>query len=130
MPRPLLDLTGDEVAGDDAGRLAVLDDEAIVRRELVRSLKKEGYETEPFADGESVLERLTKSRFDLLLCDLRLPGLSGMDVMKAARVADPSTEVIILTGFASVESAIAAIRANGKYDEISKKYFDFDIYGQ
>ena len=103
----------------DRPRIAVLDDEAIVRRELVRSLKKEGYETEPFANGESALSRLAETTFDLLLCDLRLPGMSGIEVMKAARAGDPSIEVIILTGFASVDSAIEAIRA-GAFHYVTK----------
>jgi DNA-binding NtrC family response regulator len=103
----------------DRPRIAVLDDEAIVRRELSRSLAKEGYEAETFADGESALRRLAEARFDLLLCDLRLPGLSGIEVMEAARASDPSTEVIILTGYASVESAIAAIRA-GAFHYVTK----------
>jgi DNA-binding NtrC family response regulator len=100
-------------------RIAILDDEAIVRRELTRVLEKEGYETESFADGESALKRLDETRFDLLLCDLRLPGLDGIEVMKAARAADPSIEVIILTGFASVDSAIEAIRA-GAFHYVTK----------
>ena len=90
-----------------------------MRRELTRSLQKEGYETESFADGESALERLNESQFDLLLCDLRLPDLSGLEVMKAARAADPTMEVIILTGFASVDSAIEAIRA-GAFHYVTK----------
>jgi DNA-binding NtrC family response regulator len=103
----------------DRPRIAILDDEAIVRRELSRSLDREGYETECFADGESALKRLGEARFDLLLCDLRLPGLSGIEVMRTVRSADPSTEVIILTGYASVESAIEAIRA-GAYHYVTK----------
>jgi len=103
----------------DRPHIAVLDDEDIVRRELSRSLEKEGYETESFADGESALRRLAEAKFDLLLCDLRLPGLDGIEVMKAARAADPSSEVIILTGYASVESAIAAIRA-GAFHYVTK----------
>jgi two-component system response regulator AtoC len=103
----------------DPSRIAVVDDEAIVRRELARVLEKEGYKTESFADGESALSRLAETRFDLLLCDLRLPGVTGMDVLRAVRAADPAIEVIILTGFASVDSAIAAIRA-GAYHYVTK----------
>jgi DNA-binding NtrC family response regulator len=103
----------------DDSRIAVVDDEPIVRRELTRSLDKEGYRTEAFPDGESALKRLAESKFDLVLCDLRLPGMSGMEVMKSARKADPSIEVIILTGFASVDSAIAAIR-DGAFHYVTK----------
>jgi len=103
----------------DRPRIAVLDDESIVRRELTRGLEKEGYDTETFSNGESTLARLKESQFDLLLCDLRLPDLSGLEVMKAARAADPTMEVIILTGFASVDSAIEAIRA-GAFHYVTK----------
>jgi DNA-binding NtrC family response regulator len=110
----------------DQPRIAILDDEAIVRRELARTLEKEGYETESFADGESALARLPETSFDLLLCDLRLPGMDGMEVMKAVRAADPSIEVIILTGYASVDSAIEAIRS-GAYHYVTKPFKTADL---
>jgi DNA-binding NtrC family response regulator len=103
----------------EPSRVAVIDDESIVRRELTKALHKNGYDAEAFADGESALARLNESRFDLLLCDLRLPDLSGLEVMKAARATDPTMEVIILTGFASVDSAIEAIRA-GAFHYVTK----------
>jgi two-component system response regulator AtoC len=66
---------------------------------------------ETFLDGESALQRLERVSFDLVLCDLRLPGLSGMDVLKAVRKRSPWTEVILITAYSSVDSAIEAIRA-------------------
>jgi len=92
-------------------RIAVIDDEPIVGREVKRGLSKEPYEVETFLDGESALQRLERVSFDLVLCDLRLPGLSGMDVLKAVRKRSPWTEVILITAYSSVDSAIEAIRA-------------------
>ena len=92
-------------------RIAVIDDEPIVGREVTRGLSKEPYEVETFLDGESALQRLERVSFDLVLCDLRLPGLSGMDVLKAVRKRSPWTEVILITAYSSVDSAIEAIRA-------------------
>ena len=92
-------------------RIAVIDDEPIVGREVKRGLSKEPYVVETFLDGESALQRLERVSFDLVLCDLRLPGLSGMDVLKAVRKRSPWTEVILITAYSSVDSAIEAIRA-------------------
>ncbi|MEJ2472603.1 MAG: sigma-54 dependent transcriptional regulator [Desulfobacterales bacterium] len=92
-------------------RIAVIDDEPIVGREVKRGLSKEPYVVETFLDGESALQRLERVSFDLVLCDLRLPGLSGMDVLKAVRKLSPWTEVILITAYSSVDSAIEAIRA-------------------
>jgi len=103
----------------DRPRVAVVDDESIVRREVTRGLEKEDLLVESFADGESVLKRLEEEAFDLVVCDLRLPGLSGMEVLKAIRKAQPSAEVIIMTGFGSVDTAIAAIRA-GAFHFVTK----------
>jgi two-component system response regulator AtoC len=100
-------------------RVAVVDDESIVRREVTRGLEKDDLVVESFADGEAVLKRLEEVAFDLVVCDLRLPGLSGMDVLQAIRQAQPSAEVIIMTGFGSVDAAIAAIRA-GAFHFVTK----------
>ncbi len=92
-------------------RIAVIDDEPIVGREVKRGLSKEPYVVETFLDGESALQRLERVSFDLVLCDLRLSGLSGLDVLKAVRKRCPWTEVILITAYSSVDSAIEAIRA-------------------
>ncbi len=92
-------------------RIAVIDDEPIVGREIKRGLAREPYIVETFLDGESALRRLDKAGFDLVLCDLRLPGLNGLDVLKAVRKHCPWAEVILITAYSSVDSAIEAIRA-------------------
>jgi DNA-binding NtrC family response regulator len=100
-------------------RLAVIDDEPIVRREISRNLRSESYDVEAFADGEVALRRLGQVEFDVVLCDLRLPGVGGMEVLKAVQATSPDTEVIIMTGYSSVDSAIDAIRA-GAYHYVTK----------
>lgn len=92
-------------------KIAFIDDEPIVGREVKRGLSKEPYEIETFLDGESVLQRLKQVSFDLYLCDLRLPGMSGLDLLKIVRKHSPWTEVILITGHSSVNSAIEAIQA-------------------
>lgn len=101
-------------------RIAVIDDEPIIGREIKRGLSKEPrYEVETFPDGESALQRLARSSFDLLLCDLRLPGMSGLEVLQEARRRLPHCEVILITAHSSVDSAIEAIRA-GAFHYVTK----------
>ena len=103
----------------DRPRVAVVDDEAIVRREVARGLSKEDLVVEAFADGESLLERMTEVTFDLVLCDLRLPGMNGFEVLKAVQQQEPVTELIIITGHGSVDAAIEAIQ-NGAFHFATK----------
>jgi len=100
-------------------KIAVIDDEPIVCREIKRGLSKDGYHVETFAEAESFLKALEQETFDLALCDLRLPGLGGQDVLKHIRTHYPNTEVILITGHGSVDSAIEAIRA-GAFHYITK----------
>ena len=100
-------------------KIAVVDDEPIVCRETKRALEKDHYEVETFSDGESVLQRLEKADFDLILCDLRLPGLSGLDLLKSVRRRRPDCEVIIITAYSSVDTAIEAIQA-GAFHYVTK----------
>jgi DNA-binding NtrC family response regulator len=100
-------------------RIAVVDDEAIVVREIKRSLAKQGYAVETFLDGESALERLARKDFDLLISDLRLPGISGLDLLKAVREHNPQCETILITAHGTVDSAIEAIRS-GAFHYVTK----------
>lgn len=102
-------------------RIAVVDDEPIVGREVKRGLSKGPYEIETFLDGESALQRLKRVGFDLFLCDLRLPGVSGLDLLKMVRKDSPWTEVILITGHSSVDSAIEAIQA-GAFHYVIKPF--------
>jgi len=101
-------------------RIAVIDDEPIISREIKRGLSKEPhYEVETFLDGESALQRLEQMGFDLILCDLRLPAMSGLDVLHTARKRLHHCEVILITAHGSVDSAIDAIRA-GAFHYVTK----------
>ncbi len=92
------------------GRLLVVDDEAHIRRPLVRALELEGYQVEGVASAEKALARLRQKPYDLMLVDLRMPGMGGVRLMERARQIHPDLLIIVLTGHASLESAIAAIK--------------------
>jgi two-component system, NtrC family, response regulator AtoC len=100
-------------------RVAVVDDEPITRREIMRGLEKDHYIVEVFGDGNSALKRARSDPFDLVLCDLRLPDLNGLQVLRKMKKNHPRTEVIIITGYSTVETAIEAIHA-GAFHYVTK----------
>ena len=102
-----------------AMKLAIVDDEEIVCRRLSQALSREGFEVEAFIMGRSFLERMVQQPFDIVFLDMRLPDLDGLEILSRIKALRPETEVIIITGYKSVETAIEAIR-KGAYNYISK----------
>jgi DNA-binding NtrC family response regulator len=100
-------------------RIAIIDDEPIACREIRRGLASDLYDIQTFGTGEAALEEMAQDPFDLVLCDLRLPSMSGFDVLKSIRAGHPGTEVIVITGYGSVDTAIEAIQA-GAFHFVSK----------
>jgi len=93
-------------------RVAIIDDEPIACREIKKGLaRRTDFEIETFLDGESALKRMEKALFDLVLCDLKLPGMDGMEVLKTIKKQSPQTQLIIITAYGSVDIAIQAIQA-------------------
>jgi two-component system, NtrC family, response regulator AtoC len=102
-------------------RVAVVDDEDITTREIKRHLSRERYSIEVFADGESVIQKNKSEPFDVILCDLRLPGISGLDVLRQAKKTNPNCEIIIMTAYGAVDTAIKAIK-EGAFHYIAKPF--------
>ncbi|MBW1982585.1 MAG: sigma-54-dependent Fis family transcriptional regulator [Deltaproteobacteria bacterium] len=100
-------------------RLAVVDDELIVCRRLSRALSKEGYEVETFQAAEPFLERMARKSFEVIFLDLRLPDTDGMAVLSQIKKNWQNSEVIIITGYGSIDSAIEAIK-KGAYHYVAK----------
>jgi DNA-binding response OmpR family regulator len=91
--------------------ILVVEDETIARRVLRDLLSRSGYEVTAVSSGEEALEQLDANSFDLVLTDLQLRKVDGMQVVAAARERDPDIETIVLTGYATLDSAIAAVRS-------------------
>jgi two-component system response regulator PilR (NtrC family) len=104
-----------------ASTIHLIDDEPIIHEVLGQLLSSEGYEVEISASGEEALGKLTQQAFDLTLLDMLMPGMDGLAVLKRIREKDPQATVIIITAYASVESALAAMK-NGAYDYIQKPF--------
>jgi len=105
--------------------ILVVDDESLIRDNLKRILKEEKYHVSTAADGQSALSLLKKTDVDVVLLDLNLPDINGIDVLKSAKELDPDLMVIVITGYASVESAVDTLKL-GAYDYI-KKPFKADV---
>ncbi|MDX1970977.1 MAG: sigma-54 dependent transcriptional regulator [Candidatus Sumerlaeia bacterium] len=91
-------------------RLLILDDEERMTSLLKRSLEREGYEVEAFTNPEQAVEALKTHRFQVLLTDLRMPGMNGLEILQRCKQISPETEVILMTAFASVETAREALK--------------------
>ncbi len=111
-----------------AQRILVADDEQIIRESLSFILKKEGYTVEEAAHGRDALARHEASPFDIIITDIEMPEMKGVDLLRQVRQRTPQTLVIIVTAFASVETAIQALR-EGAADYILKPVnFDDLLY--
>src|SRR5206468_3227772 len=105
-----------DVAGT---RVLVVDDEAPLRRSLARLLETRGFAARAAEDGEQALAIATQGEVDVMLVDLMMPGMSGMEVLRAVKTSNPEVEVVMMTAFADVDTAVAAVRA-GAYDFLTK----------
>ncbi|MCB2198721.1 sigma-54 dependent transcriptional regulator [bacterium] len=102
-----------------AHRVLIADDEAPQRSTLAGYLKKRGFEVLEAGDGVAALNTLGREAIDLLLTDLRMPGLDGLELLKKARELNPLVEVIVMTAFGTIESAVEAMQA-GAHTYIQK----------
>jgi len=102
-------------------RVLVLDDEPDMVENCARILKRAGYQCLTATDPHRALALVDAERPDLLLTDLKMPGMDGMEVLRRARQMDPALPVILITAFASIESAVTAIK-DGAFDYLPKNF--------
>ena len=107
-------------------KLLVVDDELIVRDSLDKWFREEGYEVATADSAQEALTKMAAGSFDLALVDIKMPGVDGVELQKRMHEIDAEMIVIIMTGYASVETAVAALK-NGAYDYVSKPFDPDDI---
>lgn len=90
--------------------ILVVDDEPIARQSLSDILRLEGYNVTPIANGELAVEHVRRYAVDLILLDLKMPGMNGLDVVQVVNQLSPDTEIILLTAYGSMETAVEALR--------------------
>ncbi len=105
----------------DQLNILVIDDEPIVGKRLKPALEKNGYRVEAFTNGKEALEKFDDAEFDIVVTDIRMDEIDGIDVLNSVLAKKPDTKVIIITGYATIEMAREAL-AKGAFDFISKPF--------
>jgi excisionase family DNA binding protein len=108
-PRPPSEAGGPGRSGNGRPRILVADDEASIRELLGRTLSLAEYDVDVVIDGRSALDRLRVQNYDLLIADLRMPGVDGLQLIREARRFNTTLKVIIITGYSSESAAIEAV---------------------
>ncbi len=108
-------------------RILIVDDELVIRESLAGWLKRDGYEVGTVAGGEEALDLLKQKGFDILLLDIQLDGMSGMEVLSRVKEEYPDIDVVMITAFGSVQSAVQAMKSHA-FDYLLKP-FDPDELG-
>ena len=107
-------------------RLLVADDEEAIRGTLSALLGEEGYEVTAVSSAEEAIARLGDDSFPLVLTDIRMGGMTGIELLQEVKRLHPATEVIIMTSYASLETAVLALRS-GAYDYLLKPFEDLEL---
>jgi signal transduction histidine kinase len=110
-------------------RVLVVDDQDVICEVLRTLLRREGFDVETAPDGKSALDKLRAQPYDVMLLDKNLPDLSGLEVLAKARELRAELEVIMITGYASLDSALSALR-RGAYDYLVKPFSDLGEVGE
>jgi DNA-binding response OmpR family regulator len=109
-----------------SAKILVVDDEPDFRNMVAHELHEEGYGVSVVHDGLHAMSCLAETEFDVVVTDVRMPGASGVDVLRLARERTPETEVVMITGYASLEMAVECLRA-GAFDFVQKPFNVVDL---
>jgi len=101
--------------------IIVIDDDEIMRLSCEQILRKSGYRIETYSNGQAGIRRLREIRSPLLIVDIKMPELDGFEVIKIVRNLDPDLSIVVITGYATIETAVDAMKA-GAYDFLPKPF--------
>jgi DNA-binding NtrC family response regulator len=102
-------------------KILIVDDELIMRESLGGWLERDGHDVQTAASGEEALEKVKETQFDIFLVDIKMEGMSGLDVLRSVKEGDPDAEVVMITAYGSIPSAIEAMK-DGAYDYMLKPF--------
>ena len=102
-------------------RILVADAQDSLRRGIVRALSETGHDVEEVANGNAAIEELHAGQFDVIVCDLKMAGSDGLDVLRTAKALHPNTAVILMTAFGSIQTAVEAMQM-GAFDYVQKPF--------
>lgn len=109
------------MSNEEKTTILVLDDEAIVLKRLGPALEKAGYEIETFSRSSDASSRIMEKYFDIVITDLKMEGLDGMQFLTQVKEHSPRTEVIVITGFATMDTAKKSFQ-KGVFDFLAKPF--------
>lgn len=101
--------------------IIVVDDEDSMRRRCVKLLSRQGYQVVGASESKAALELMQAKQFDVILVDIRMPGMDGIELMEKVKKRDPSLDAIVMTGYASINTAVKSIK-KGAYDYLAKPF--------
>ena len=102
-------------------KILIVDDELIMRESLAGWLERDGHAVQTAASGEEAMEKLKQTHFDIFLVDIKMEGMSGLEVLRRVKESDPDAEVVMITAYGSIPSAIEAMK-DGAYDYMLKPF--------
>jgi DNA-binding NtrC family response regulator len=102
-------------------KILIVDDELILRESLAGWLQRDGHTVDTAPSGEEALEKLQEARFDIMLVDIKMEGMSGLDVLQHVKESDPDVAIVMITAYGSIPTAIEAMK-NGAYDYMLKPF--------
>lgn len=110
----------------EKNRILIVDDDEVVRWSYLRSLQSTSRDVAAASDGEQALQTMEQNPFDVVLLDIRMPGQDGLSVLRTIKQKWPDSEVVIITGYPTVDSAKEAVRL-GAYDYVAKPVGPQDV---
>src|SRR3954462_8020309 len=102
-------------------KILICDDQEMMRDSLAATLAREGHEVTAATDGSFALQRLSTAKFDLLISDLKMPRMTGIELLAESKKIRPEMPVVLMTAFATVQTAVEAMKL-GAYDYIQKPF--------
>jgi DNA-binding NtrC family response regulator len=109
-------------------KILVVDDELTVCKSIRQALVQEAYEVDMALSGEEALRKEAEKHYDVLIVDLMMPGLSGMDLLKSLKAQDPNSKIIMVTGYPTMKNTVQAMQL-GAFDFLPKPFLPSDLRG-
>lgn len=112
----------------DSGKkkILIVDDEATVGRSIRKAIDCEGYDIDVALSGEDALRKQDEKGYDVMVVDLMMPGIAGLDLLKSIKAKDPATQIIIITGYPTMKNALQAMQL-GAFDFLPKPFVPNDL---
>jgi len=114
------------MAETDKRKILVVDDEATVCRSIRKALARDDYEIDVALSGEEGLKMEQQKKYDVIIVDLMMPGLNGMDLLKSLKTISPAVQVVMITGYPTMKNTLQAMQI-GAFDFLPKPFLPYDL---